>query len=214
MSSLASLFNSCATLFTVDVYEKLRPGRDEQTLVRVGRMATVFVVGCGLVWIPIMKRISEGNSGIYDYLQNVQGFLAPPIAAVFLLGLFSKRINAVGALWGLLVGFVLGMGKLTLQTLVKSGAIAQDGMLWEIGNFNGYYFSGVLFLFSVVFVIAVSLATPAPAPEKVANLTFASVSHEFAKENRASWGVPDLVGTAIVLGMVLTVYVYFTYWLS
>lgn len=214
MSSLASLFNSCATLFTVDVYEKLRPGRDEQTLVRVGRMATVFVVGCGLVWIPIMKRISEGNSGIYDYLQNVQGFLAPPIAAVFLLGLFSKRINAVGALWGLLVGFVLGMGKLTLQTLVKSGAIAQGGMLWEIGNFNGYYFSGVLFLFSVVFVIAVSLATPAPAPEKVANLTFASVSHEFAKENRASWGLPDLVGTAIVLGMVLTVYVYFTYWLS
>lgn len=214
MSSLASLFNSCATLFTVDVYEKLRPGRDEQTLVRVGRMATVFVVGCGLIWIPIMKRISEGNSGIYDYLQNVQGFLAPPIAAVFLLGLFSKRINAVGALWGLLVGFVLGMGKLTLQTLVKSGAIAQGGMLWEIGNFNGYYFSGVLFLFSVVFVIAVSLATPAPAPEKVANLTFASVSHEFAKENRASWGVPDLVGTAIVLGMVLSVYVYFTYWLS
>lgn len=214
MSSLASLFNSCATLFTVDIYEKLRPGRDEQTLVRVGRMATVVVVGCGLLWIPIMKRISEGNSGIYDYLQNVQGFLAPPIAAVFLLGLFSKRINAPGALWGLLVGFVLGAGKLTLQTLVKSGAIAQGGLLWEIGNFNGYYFSGVLFVFSILFVIAVSLATPAPSAEKVANLTFSSLSGEFQKENRASWGLPDVLGSAVVLGMVLAAYVYFTYWLT
>jgi SSS family solute:Na+ symporter len=177
-------------------------------------MATVVVVGCGLLWIPIMKRISEGNSGIYDYLQNVQGFLAPPIAAVFLLGLFSKRINAPGALWGLLVGFVLGAGKLTLQTLVKSGAIAQGGMLWEIGNFNGYYFSGVLFVFSILFVIAVSLATPAPSAEKVANLTFSSLSGEFQKENRASWGLPDVLGSAVVLGMVLAAYVYFTYWLT
>src|SRR5690606_38790344 len=121
MSSLASLFNSCATLFTVDIYEKLRPGQSEKTLVRVGRIATVVVVGCGLVWIPIMKKVSEGNSGIYDYLQNVQGFLAPPITAVFLLRLFSKRLNAAGAFWGLVVGFVLGMAKLTVQTLSKSG---------------------------------------------------------------------------------------------
>ncbi|MDZ7639067.1 MAG: sodium:solute symporter [Bryobacterales bacterium] len=214
MSSLASLFNSCATLFTVDIYEKLRPGQSEQTLVRVGRIATVAVVGCGLIWIPVMKKISEGNSGIYDYLQNVQGFLAPPIAAVFLLGLFSKRINSAGALWGLIVGFVLGMGKLTLQTLTKSGVIGRESVLWPIGDFNGYYFSGVLFLFSVLFIIAVSLATLAPSEEKVKNLTFASVSSELRTENRASWGMVDVAGSGVVLALVLGVYVYFTYWLS
>lgn len=214
MSSLASLFNSCATLFTVDIYEKLRPGRSQQTLVRVGRVATTVVVGCGLVWIPIMKKISEGNSGIYDYLQNVQGFLAPPITAVFLLGLFSKRINAAGALWGLVAGFVLGMAKLTLQTLTKSGAISRDSFLWPVGDFNGYYFSGVLFLFSVILVIAVSFATPAPAAAKVKNLTFKSVSPEWKSENRASWGVPDVLGSGAVLGLVLGIYFYFSFWLN
>jgi len=214
MSSLASLFNSCATLFTVDIYEKLRPGQSEQTLVRVGRMATGVVVVCGLVWIPVMKKISEGNSGLYDYLQNVQGFLAPPITAVFLLGLFSKRITAPAALWGLVVGFVLGMGKLTIQTLAKSGGLAADGMLQAIGDYNGYYFSGVLFVFSMLLVTVISLMTAAPSEEQVRGLTYASTTPEQRAENRASWDARDVVGTAVVLGMVATVYIYFTVWLK
>ncbi|HEX7118809.1 MAG TPA: sodium:solute symporter [Longimicrobiales bacterium] len=159
MSSLASLFNSCATLFTVDIYEKLRPGRPERHLVRVGRLATAVVVFFGLLWIPVMKVVSENQAGLYDYLQNVQGFLAPPITAVFLLGLFHKRINGAGAFWGLVVGFVLGMTKLTLQTLVQSGAMAPTGVLGAIGAFNGYYFTGVLFAVSIALVVAVSYAT-------------------------------------------------------
>src|SRR5690625_5920599 len=94
MSSLASLFNSCATLFTVDIYNKLKPGRSEREQVRVGRIATVAVVGIGLLWIPIMKTMAEGNAGLYDYLQNVQSFLAPPIAAVFILGIFNRRTRS------------------------------------------------------------------------------------------------------------------------
>lgn len=214
MSSLASLFNSCATLFTVDIYEKLRPGQSEQTLVRVGRMATGVVVLCGLVWIPIMKKISEGNSGLYDYLQNVQGFLAPPITAVFLLGLFSKRITAPAALWGLVVGFVLGMGKLTIQTLAKSGGLASDGLLQAIGDYNGYYFSGVLFVFSMLLVTVVSMMTPAPTEAQVRGLTYASTTPEQRAENRASWNSRDVIGTAVVLGMVATIYIYFTVWLN
>ncbi|MBS1826872.1 MAG: sodium:solute symporter [Acidobacteria bacterium] len=214
MSSLASLFNSCATLFTVDIYEKLRPGQSEQTLVRIGRMATGCVVVCGLIWIPIMKKISEGNTGLYDYLQNVQGFLAPPITAVFLLGLFSKRITAPAALYGLIVGFILGMGKLTIQTLAKSGTLAADGMLKAIGDYNGYYFSGVLFVFSMIFVVIVSMLTPAPSEAKVLGLTYASTTPEQRAENRASWGLPDVAGTIVVLGLVLIIYTYFTFWLD
>jgi SSS family solute:Na+ symporter len=213
MSSLASLFNSCATLFTVDIYEKLRPGQSEQKLVRVGRIATGAVVGCGLIWIPIMKKISEGNTGLYDYLQNVQGFLAPPITAVFLLGLFSRRITAQGALWGLGTGFLLGMAKLTIQTLARSGALAADGLLRAIGDYNAYYFSGVLFLFSVALVILVSLATPAPPPPQLVGLTYASTTPEQRAENRASWGAREVLGTAVVLGLVGTIYLYFSFWL-
>ena len=118
MSSLSSLFNSCATLFTVDIYEKICPERSEKHLVRVGRLATTIIVGFGLLWIPVMYRIAGG--GIYQYLQSVQGYLAPPITAVFLLGLFWKRINATGAMWGLIVGFILGMTKLGIQAQYSS----------------------------------------------------------------------------------------------
>jgi SSS family solute:Na+ symporter len=214
MSSLASLFNSCATLFTVDIYEKLRPGRDEATLVRVGRYATAVVVGCGLIWIPIMKKISEGNTGLYDYLQNVQSFLAPPITAVFLLGLFSKRITAAAAFYGLVVGFVLGMGKLTIQSMAKTGGLAEGGLMRAVGDFNGYYYSGVLFVFCALLVIAISMVTAAPSEAQVRGLTYASTTPEQRAENRASWGTPELAGTAVVLAMVLGVYFYFTFWLN
>lgn len=214
MSSLASLFNSAATLFTVDIYEKLRPGQSERTLVRVGRIATAAVVGCGLIWIPIMKKISEGNTGLYDYLQNFQGFLAPPITAVFLLGLFWKRVTGAAAFWGLVVGFVIGMTKLTLQTLVKSGGSTNEGLIGAIGNFNGYYFSGVLFLFSVVLVSIISLMTPPPSEAQITGLTYGSFTREQNAENRASWGMPEVLGTVVVLGLVVVIYVYFSFWLS
>jgi len=213
MSSLASLFNSAATLFTVDIYEKLRPGRPERHLVRVGRLATGVVVLFGLLWIPIMKAVSEGGGGLYDYLQNVQGFLAPPITAVFLLGLFNRRINGQGAFWGLVVGFVLGMIKLTLQTLVRSGALAPSGVLGAIGAFNGYYFTGVLFLISVVLVIAVSYVTAAPPAAKVAGLTYQSITPEQGAEYRASVGAPDVIATVLVVALVVGTYLYFSFWL-
>ncbi|MEM1095504.1 MAG: sodium:solute symporter [Bacteroidota bacterium] len=212
MSSLASLFNSCATLFTIDIYEKIRPGRSQKHLVKVGRMATGVVVGFGLLWIPIMKVISEGNAGLYDYLQNVQGFLAPPITAVFLLGLFHKRINEQGAFWGLIIGFVIGMFKLTVQTLTQSGVLT-SGVLFAIGDFNGYYFAGVLFLISIILIIVISYATPAQSEEQLRGLTYGSVTDEQRAENRASWGTAEVVGTVVVLGLVLGVYLYFSFWI-
>lgn len=213
MSSLAALFNSCATLFTVDIYEKLKPGKSESHLVNVGRVATTVVVILGLLWIPIMKQMAEGNSGLYNYLQNVQGFLAPPITAVFLLGLFNKRINANGAFWGMVIGFVLGMFKLTVQTLTQSGLLDTSTVLGAIGAFNGYYFAGILFLVAVTIIIAVSYATDPPPEEKIRGLTFSMISDHDRKENRDSWNWRDVAGSVIVLGLVLGVYLYFSFWI-
>ena len=117
MSSLASLFNSCATLFTLDIYSKLKPNKTEKHYVFIGRLATSIVVICGLIWIPIMKAMAGG--GIYKYLQQVQGYLAPPITAVFLLGLFWKKTNPTGAFVGLISGFVLGILKLLIEAIVS-----------------------------------------------------------------------------------------------
>ena len=209
MSSLSSLFNSTATLFTVDVYEKLRPGAGERRYVNVGRAATAVVVLLGLAWIPIMPVISEG--GLYQYLQNVQGYLAPPITAVFLLGIFFDRINNRGAVWGLTLGFVLGMGKLVIQGLFGAGKIESPALLAAIGDFNFLYFSGVLFLICVVAIIVASLSDAAPDQTRIRGLTFRTLDRQAV---RASWSAADIVLTTVVLGLVALLYVYFSFWIG
>ncbi|MEZ5274798.1 MAG: sodium:solute symporter [Opitutaceae bacterium] len=211
MSSLASLFNSCATLFTVDIYEKLRPGKSEAHLVTVGRFATGVVVIFGILWIPIMPMVSQG--GLYQYLQSVQGYLAPPITAVFLLGLFFKRINARGALTGLLVGFVLGMIKLVVQALVGGGAIAGPAFFVWLGEFNFLYASGLLFAVSVIIIVVASLTAPQQSDEEISGLTYTAITPEQRAENRASWGMPEVVGSFGVLALVIGIYLYFSFWL-
>jgi len=210
MSSLSSLFNSSASLFTVDVYEKLRPGRSERHLVRVGRAATAVVVALGMLWIPVMRAISD--AGLYQYLQNVQGYLAPPITAVFLLGLFWSRINAAGALWGLSVGFVLGMAKLTIEAMFGEGKTFESpAFLTAIGEFNFLYFSGVLAAISVAVIVAASLLTPRQPRASLAGLTYGVVSDKPTTER--SWGPAEVWLTVLVLGLVLGVYLYFSFWL-
>ena len=208
MSSLSSLFNSTAALFTVDVYEKLRPGASERHLVTVGRFATCVVVVLGLLWIPVMPMISKG--GLYQYLQSVQGYLAPPITAVFLLGLFNKRVNAKGAVWGLSLGFVLGLAKLTIQALFGEGKIENPALLAAIGDFNFLYFSGVLFLISVVSVLIASYTTAAPDLEKIKGLTYAAVDRKALRE---SYTRTDLIATGICMVLIVGMYLYFSFWL-
>jgi solute:Na+ symporter, SSS family len=212
MSSLASLFNSSASLFTVDVYQKLRPGRTEEHYVWVGRTATAVTVGLGMLWIPVMKLVN--NEGLYQYLQNVQGFLAPPICAVFVLGLFWKRINSYGAVWGLGAGFVLGMTKLFIQTFcgAAEGKLHNPAWLAAIGDFNWLYATGVLLVISAVIIIAASLMTPPPPEEKTKGLTYGTVRND--PEVKASWDKANTILAVIVLGLVACMYLYFSFWLS
>ncbi len=208
MSSLSSLFNSTAALFTVDVYEKLNPGTSERHLVSVGRLATCVVVGLGLLWIPVMPMISKG--GLYVYLQSVQGYLAPPITAVFLLGLFNKRVNGKGAVWGLGIGFLLGLGKLTIQALFGEGKIENPAWLAAIGDFNFLYFSGVLFLVCCSTILVTSYTSAAPDLAKIKGLTYASVDKKALRE---SYTTGDLVATGITLALIIGMYCYFSFWI-
>ncbi len=171
MSSLASAFNSCSTLLTWDVYRKLRPDASEQRLVAVGRATTVILVVLGLLWIPFMKYVSPQ---LYIYLQSVQAYIAPPIAACFLLGIMSPRLNGSGAVAALGTGFVFGAGRLGLE-LGKAHLPA--GTVWSwIAGINFLHFAALLFVLCTAILVAVSFATPAPAPARVADLTLQTVA--------------------------------------
>jgi SSS family solute:Na+ symporter len=167
-SSLASVFNSCSTLITMDVYRKLHPGAAEKTLVRVGQGATVVLVGLGLAWIPLMKLIS---GQLYQYLQSVQAYIAPPITAVFVLGIAWRRVNAPGALAALGTGFVLGTARLVLE-LNKEWSWLRDGWLLDLVSMNFLHFAILLFVVCCAVLVGVSLATVPPRPEQVNGLTF------------------------------------------
>src|SRR5512143_3777959 len=161
MSSLAGAFNASSTLFTMDFYSRLRPKVSQERLVHIGRVATGVMVLIGLLWIPVIR----GGKGLYDYLQGVQAYLAPPIFVVFFFGIFMKRLNAKGCLAALGTGFGLGLFRLAVDTPVKlvSGfTYAKGSFLWIINNIFFQYWSLVIFIISVIVMIVVSYTTEVP----------------------------------------------------
>jgi solute:Na+ symporter, SSS family len=205
MSSLASLFNSSATLFTVDFYQKYRPHAPEKELVRVGRIATVVVVVLGILWIPVMKGLGKF---LYAYLQDVQSMLAPGIAAVFLLGVLSKRTTPKAGLYGLLIGFVLGMTRLGFK--IFGAGMSQDGLLYSIFlKMNGYNYEVILFFIVIILMIIISYLTPKTDPVLIKGLYVGSATAEEKAVTRASYNNWDLVFSGIIIAVIITFYAYF-----
>jgi solute:Na+ symporter, SSS family len=211
MSSLAGVFNASSTLFTMDLYQRFRPAASQHQLVWIGRVATTIMVIIGLLWIPVI----QGARGLYEYLQGVQGYLAPPIFTVFFLGVFLKRMNAKGCLSALIVGFILGAFRLAVDTPVSmhmagfENGYAQGSFLWIVNNIYFQYYSLLVFLVSVAVMIGVSYATEAPAEAKLTGLTFATVTAEHRAESRSSWNRWDVIASAVVVLMILAAYLYF-----
>ena len=204
MSSLASLFNSSATLFTVDFYKKYRPESSEKHLVKVGRIATATVVFLGIVWIPVMKSIADV---LYEYLQLVQGLIAPAIAAVFIMGVFSKRVTPAGGQWGLVVGFSLGMFRLIL--VIFRNHLTPGSLWYKMATFNWLHVIVVLFVFTIILIIVISIFTPRAPEEQIAGLTFSSSTKEQRAATRASWNKWDIINTFIILSFVVAFYIFF-----
>lgn len=208
MSSLAGVFNASSTLFTMDLYSKFRPNTSEKNLVRVGRIATVIMVLIGLLWIPVI----QGSRGLYDYLQSVQGYLAPPIFVVFFFGVFNKRLNAKGCLAALLVGFALGLFRLAIDTpvILNPGfAYEPNSFFWVINNIFFQYYSLVIFLISALVMVVVSYATEQPAYEKISGLTLGTVTADQKAETKASYTRNDVIASVLVVLLILAAYLYF-----
>jgi len=209
MSSLSSVFNASSTLFTMDFYSKLRPKATQHQLVWVGRIATTIMVLIGLLWIPVIR----GGKGLYDYLQGIQAYLAPPIFVVFFLGVFIKRLNAKGCLAALIIGFLLGLFRLAVDTPVKligTFKYEQGSFLWIVNNIFFQYYSLLIFIVCIVVMVTVSYLTKRPSYEKISGLTYGTTSDKDREKSRSSWSKADVVFSVILVAIIVVIYLYFT----
>jgi solute:Na+ symporter, SSS family len=211
MGSLAGVFNACSTLFTVDLYQKLKPLATQHQIVRTGRIATAVMVLIALAWIPVV----QGAHSLYNYLQAVQGYLAPPIFVVFFFGVFFKRLNAHGCLWAMIIGFLLGLFRMIVDTPVTLGMKGfEDGyvpgsFLWVVNNIYFQYFSVLITIVSAIVMIAVSYMTREPAYDRIQSLTFGTATDDDRRRTHESWRWQDVAASLLILAAILGAYLYF-----
>mgnify|MGYP006086977085 FL=1 len=211
MSSLASVFNSCSTIFTIDIYQKLKPDKSDKELLNTGRIATVFIVVLGIIWIPIMEKI--GGGVMYQYLQNVQSYIAPPVTAVFLLGIIWKRVNSQAAITTLLAGLVLLIMRLGSEIYYQSEIISNETVnsVWfTFATINFSHMAIFMFVFSVMLCISISLLTTAPNYKTIIGLSYGTLSEKQKLDNKNSYDRIDVVLSVLLVLLVIGILSYFT----
>jgi SSS family solute:Na+ symporter len=217
MGSLAGVFNACSTLFTVDFYEKWKPQATQHQLVRTGRLATGVMVLIAMAWLPV---IENARHGLYYYLQAVQSYLFPPMFVVFFFGVFWKRLNGKGCVATMVVGFLLGIFRMAVDTPVALGMFGyyangepigyrEHSLLWMVNNTYFQYFSLLITFVSAVTMVAVSYLTETPDYERIKGLTWGTASAEERRVTRQSWDWRDVLGSVFILLCILGAYLYF-----
>jgi SSS family solute:Na+ symporter len=233
MASLGSKFNASATLFTMDFYREWHPTASPKSEVIVGRIATATIVFVGICWVLVIKSL---HSNLYNYLQNVQGYLSPAIAVLFIGGVFWKRATARAALWSFIVGMVGGFAKLAADIVMRNdleaiGKLKDDlyhkvitaaqfsdsiapikakygDWLFNFQQFHQWYYTELLFVITAGLMIIISLMTPPPDPKTIKYTWYGATAEEKAA-TRASWNAMDVILTLIVLGTIVFFYIKF-----
>ena len=207
MSSLASVFNSCSTIFTIDIYKKLKPKESEKKLLRVGKLATTLIVVLGIIWIPIMQKI--GGGVMYQYLQNVQSYIAPPVAAVFLLGIIWKRVNSKAAIFTLIVGlFLLFLrlgSEIYFQTEISSNKVI-DNWLFVFATVNFSHMAILMFIFSLILCSIISMLSEVPDYDKITGLTLGTLTKKQKSDTTKTYGNIDIVLSVILVVVVIIIF--------
>ena len=207
MSSLASVFNSCSTIFSIDIYKQISPEKSEQFLVNVGKIATVVIVVLGIAWIPIMEKI--GGGVMYQYLQNVQAYIAPPVTTVFLLGIIWKRVNAQAAIVTLFSGLFLLILRLGSEIATNEG-IVESGFLYDFASVNFSYMAIWMFIFSVALCISTSLLTSEPDYKKIQGLSYGTLTSSDRISSEKSYTTIDVVLSIVLVLIVIGILIFFS----
>ncbi len=154
MSSISATFNSASTLITMDFVNKIKPNMTSKQLVRSGQISTLVLVVLASLWAPMIGEYGD----LFRYLQDVLGYIAPPIVSAFVLGLFWKRGTSTGSIISLIFGMIMA-------------GVWVVGIYYEIDHwFFQLHFllrTTVLFFFCLIVHVITSLATAPPPAEKL-----------------------------------------------
>jgi SSS family solute:Na+ symporter len=153
MSSLASAFNSSATLLAMDVFRVKKPHTSDSELILIGRLATIFIVVLAILFVPLLRII---DSQIYIYLQKIQAFISPPIASAFIFGVFWKKAKSKGIFWSLVIGGAFGFVRI-ITSYINPAIINNIQLLKMYNDIQYLHFAAILFIVSSAILIGVSL---------------------------------------------------------
>ncbi|KAM6156232.1 sodium/myo-inositol cotransporter 2 [Rhynchocyon petersi] len=171
MSSLTSIFNSASIIFTMDLWNHVRPQASEKELMIVGRVFVLVLVLVSILWIPVVQASQGGQ--LFIYIQSISSYLQPPVAVVFIMGCFWKRTNEKGAFSGLIVGLLLGLIRLVLDFIyVEPRCDQPDERPAVVKNVHYLYLSIILSVVTLVTVSTVSWFTEPPSKDMVSRLTW------------------------------------------
>jgi SSS family solute:Na+ symporter len=154
-SALSAILNSTSTLFTMDFYAAFNKKADSKKLVVVGKIASIVIIIIATFWAPQIGKFGS----LLKYYQEMLSYIAPPIVAAFLLGIFNKRVNGKGIFWGLMIGLVLALILLFYKTAI-------------FGNMHFLLIIPFLFVISGVVMYLISLSSPKPSIEKLKNVIY------------------------------------------
>ena len=219
MSTVAGALNSTSTLVSIDIVRRIRPGIADQRLVRIGQVTTIVVMLLAIAWSTQGDRFG----GIFAGINQMISALAPPISAVFLLGVLWKRGTAQASLFTLTIGFGLGItvflidfpaasgaifGEYTAATAPQAHLVGQPVQLITHGLGIGFLLQAwwLFVMCSSIFVV-VSLLTQAPDADVVDKYCFSRAPG--AARESMSIGDPRTLSIAL-LGAIAVLYILFS----
>ncbi|XP_036024126.1 solute carrier family 5 member 4-like [Onychomys torridus] len=163
MSSLTSIFNSASTLFTMDLYTKIRKKASERELLIAGRLFAIVLIVISILWVPLVQASQNGQ--LFHYMASFSSYIGPPVGAVFMLAIFCKRVNEQGAFWGLMVGLVTGLIRMITEFAYGTGScLAPSNCPTIICGVHYMYFAIIVFFVTILITLGISYLTK-PIPD-------------------------------------------------
>lgn len=201
MSAMSSVLNSCSTLITMDIFRKTHPGASEKRLVFVGRVATGAIVALSILWVPLIKYLSNE---IYQYLQSVQAYIGAPITAVFLVGVLWKRATGRAAFTTLVTGGLLGAGRFVLDVMHDAFKI-DLGFLNGLVRFSFLNYSVLVFLFCILLMYVITVSEPRRSAAAETSLIV-----DWGADGTRVFDRADVAWTAMVGSFVIGLWIHFS----